>query len=112
MRNNEVKKGKVETKNVLSEYNLGSGINLNTGNLGNKDVKSVAAASTPTETIDVRDLDWTYSKNKNANKDEIPYIELKEFKMAGNSYLSSLMTSALLFPDVVESQVGRDGSSI
>ena len=81
---------------------------LNTGNLGNKDVKSVAADSTPTETIDVRDLDWTYSKNKNANKDEIPYIELKEFKMAGNSYLSSLMTSALLFPDVVESSFGQD----
>lgn len=81
---------------------------LNTGNLGNKEVKSVAATSTPSETIDVRDLDWTYSKNKSSNKDEIPYIEIKEFKMAGNSYLSSLMTSALLFPDVAESSFGKD----
>ena len=81
---------------------------LNTGNLGNKEVKSTAAASTPQETIDVRDLDWTYSKNKMSNKDEIPYVEIKEFKMAGNSYLSSLMTSALLFPDVAESSFGKD----
>lgn len=81
---------------------------LNTGNLGNKEVKSTAAASTPQETIDVRDLDWTYSKNKISNKEEIPYVEIKEFKMAGNSYLSSLMTSALLFPDVAKSSFGKD----
>lgn len=55
-------------------------------------------------TIDIiRDYDWTYSKNKISRADEVPYIEIKEFKLAGNSYISSLMTSAMLFPDVAQS---------
>jgi len=66
----------------------------------------------PTPALDdiinvVKDYDWTYSKNKIKKWDEIPYIEIKEFKLAGNSYLSSLMTSALLFPDVLESGYGE-----
>lgn len=55
----------------------------------------------------VRDYDWTYSKNKIKKWTEIPYIAIKEFKLAGNSYLSSLMSSALLFPDVLESSYGE-----
>jgi len=49
----------------------------------------------------VRDYDWTYSKNKGKKWQDIPYIEISEFKLAANSYKSSLITSALLFPDVV-----------
>lgn len=56
----------------------------------------------------VRDYDWTYSKNKIKKWTEIPYISIQEFKLAGNSYLSSLMSSALLFPDVLESSFGEN----
>lgn len=51
----------------------------------------------------IRNYDWTYSKNKYARSSEVPYIHAREFKLAGNSYITSLMTSALLFPDVVAS---------
>lgn len=53
----------------------------------------------------VRSYDWTYSRDKIRKIDEIPYITLKEFKIAANSYVSSLMTSALLFPDVLTGDV-------
>jgi gas vesicle protein len=72
-------------------------------------------ARTPQEkevstTIDViRDYDWTYSRNKISRADEIPYIEIKEFKLAGNSYITSLMTSALLFPDVMKDNLRTSG---
>jgi hypothetical protein len=57
-------------------------------------------------TIDViRDYDWTYSRNKISRADEVPYVEIKEFKLAGNSYITSLMTSALLFPDVAKANI-------
>lgn len=56
----------------------------------------------------IRDYDWTASKNKIKKYDEIPYVRIKEFKMIGNSYISSLMTSAMLYPDVVESNLGSD----
>jgi len=63
-------------------------------------------------TVDIiRDYDWTYSRNKISSADEIPYVEIKEFKLAGNSYVTSLMTSALLFPDVIESNFNAVGSS-
>lgn len=53
------------------------------------------------EDIDIiKDFSWTYSTNILNKIDEIPYIKVKEFKMAGNSYISSLMTSAMLFPDL------------
>ena len=74
-------------------------------------------ATTPQEkvvntTIDViRDYDWTYSRNKISRADEVPYVEIKEFKLAGNSYITSLMTSALLFPDVIESDANALGTS-
>lgn len=61
-------------------------------------------------TIDViRDYDWTYSRNKLSRADEIPYVEIKEFKLAGNSYITSLMTSALLFPDVINDNLQSIG---
>ena len=53
----------------------------------------------------IRDYDWTYSRDKNRKINEIPYITLKEFKIAANSYVSSLMTSTLLFPDVLTGNV-------
>lgn len=56
----------------------------------------------------VRDYDWTYSKNKIKKLNEIPYIKIKEFKLIGNTYISSLMTTALLYPDIVESNVGQN----
>ena len=63
-------------------------------------------------TIDViRDYDWTYSKNKISRADEVPYVEIKEFKLAGNSYITSLMTSALLFPDVAKANVEALGGN-
>ena len=63
-------------------------------------------------TIDViRDYDWTYSRNKISRADEVPYVEIKEFKLAGNSYITSLMTSALLFPDVSKANVEALGGN-
>jgi len=59
----------------------------------------------------VKDYDWTYSRNKIAKINEIPYVEVREFKMAGNSYMSSLMTSALLFPDIVASTVDKSSAA-
>lgn len=56
----------------------------------------------------IKDYDWTYSKNKIRRLDDIPYIRVKEFKMIGNTYVSSLMTSTLLFPDIVESNTGQN----
>jgi len=56
----------------------------------------------------IRDYDWTYSKNKIRKLNEIPYIKVKEFKLIGNTYMSSLMTTALLFPDIVDSNVGQN----
>ena len=65
---------------------------------------------TPSVAIDViKDYDWTHSTNKIRKTDEVPYLYAKEFKMAGNSYISSLMTSALLFPDLADSNVGAEG---
>lgn len=87
----------------------------NTSNGGTRPESEMA--KTPQEkvvnsTIDViRDYDWTFSKNKISRADEIPYIEIKEFKLAGNSYITSLMTSALLFPDVIESNSNAVGKS-
>lgn len=59
----------------------------------------------------IKDYDWTYSKNKISKINEIPYVEVREFKMAGNSYMSSLMTSALLFPDIVASTVDKNSAA-
>jgi hypothetical protein len=56
----------------------------------------------------IKDYDWTYSKNKIRKLNEIPYIKVKEFKLIGNTYISSLMTTALLFPDIVDSNVGQN----
>jgi hypothetical protein len=56
----------------------------------------------------IKDYDWTYSKNKIRKLSEIPYIKVKEFKLIGNTYISSLMTTALLYPDIIESNVGQN----
>lgn len=84
---------------------------LNNQNAGNKEIKSSTNTGPVEELYDVRTYDWTYSKNKNSNIDEIPYVEMKEFKIAGNSYMSSLMTSALLFPDAVDT-AGRAADTL
>ena len=78
-----------------------------------KNAPSSAVASEPkkepsVEINVIKDYDWTYSKNKIRKLNEIPYIKVKEFKLIGNTYISSLMTTALLFPDIVESNVGQN----
>lgn len=50
----------------------------------------------------IRDFDWTTS-NVNQIYDEIPYILLQEFKIAANSQMASLITNAMLMPDVLQS---------
>lgn len=51
----------------------------------------------------IKDYDWTYSAKSLTKNQDVPYIHLKEFKIMGNSYISSLMTSTLLFPDIAKS---------
>ena len=98
-----------------SAYQKEQSTNQNVSNAGTRPESQMAM--TPQEkvvnsTIDViRDYDWTFSRNKNSRLDEIPYVEIKEFKLAGNSYITSLMTSALLFPDVIESDANALGTS-
>jgi hypothetical protein len=77
-------------------------------NQPSENIKNPPAPQTDSVINVVRDYDWTYSKNKIKKWTEIPYISVQEFKLAGNSYLSSLMSSALLFPDVLESSYGED----
>ena len=48
----------------------------------------------------IRDFDWTTS-NVNQIYDEVPYILLQEFKIAANSQMASLITNAMLMPDVL-----------
>lgn len=50
----------------------------------------------------IRNFDWTTS-NVNQIYDEVPYILLQEFKIAANSQMASLITNAMLMPDVLES---------
>jgi hypothetical protein len=50
----------------------------------------------------IRDFDWTTS-NVNQIYDEVPYILLQEFKIAANSQMASLITNAMLMPDVLQS---------
>jgi hypothetical protein len=70
--------------------------------------KNLPVESFPEEINIIRDYDWTASNNKIKKHQEIPYVKVKEFKMIGNSYISSLMTSALLYPDVVDANLGTD----
>ena len=80
---------------------------------GSKDVPGSAISPEPkkepsVEINVIRDYDWTYSKNKIKKINEIPYIKVKEFKLIGNTYISSLMTTALLYPDIVDSNIGQN----
>jgi hypothetical protein len=50
----------------------------------------------------VRNFDWTNSTNKALNE-TVPYVTIKEFKLAANTYVSSIISSALLFPDAAGS---------
>lgn len=98
-----------------SSYQPALATNQNVSNAGSR--SEVEMDKTPQEkvvnsTIDViRDYDWTYSRNKISRADEVPYVEIKEFKIAGNSYITSLMTSALLFPDVAKANVEALGGN-
>ena len=74
----------------------------------NVDVATKPNVEKSSEINVVRDYDWTYSTNKSRKINEIPYILVKEFKMIGNTYISSLMTTALLYPDIVDSNVGQN----
>lgn len=50
----------------------------------------------------ITDYDWTYSVNK-TKRETVPRVEIKEFKLAANTYISSLISSTLLFPDILSS---------
>jgi hypothetical protein len=85
------------TQTVSSAFNQPSG-----------DVQNMPKTQTDSIINVVRDFDWTYSKNKIKKWTEVPYVYVEEFKLAGNSYLSSLMSSAMLFPDVLETGYSED----
>ena len=80
----------------------------NAGKTPDEQIKSEPIQEKSDEINIIKDYDWTYSKNKIRKLDDIPYIKVKEFKMIGNTYVSSLMTSTLLFPDIVESNAGQN----
>lgn len=72
--------------------------------------KSTASNTSSLNIIDIiKDYDWTYSAKSLSKNADIPYVYIKEFKILGNSYMSSLMTSSLLFPDIAKS--ATDASS-
>ena len=50
----------------------------------------------------IRGFDWTTS-NVNQIYNDVPYILLQEFKIAANSQMASLITNAMLIPDVIGS---------
>jgi hypothetical protein len=104
-------KKNVETIKENTPYKESLPISQQVNSGANQPSENIKTQPTPqTDSIInvVRDYDWTYSKNKIKKWTEIPYIYIEEFKLAGNSYLSSLMSSALLFPDVLESSVGKN----
>jgi hypothetical protein len=80
----------------------------NAGKTPDEQIKAEPIQEKSDEINVIKDYDWTYSKNKIRKLDDIPYIKVKEFKMIGNTYVSSLMTSTLLFPDIVESNAGQN----
>jgi len=98
----------INDNNYKSSQSTSQGVN-NGDNQSSAGIRSFPREKA-NEAIDViKDYDWTHSTNKNRKADEIPYLYVKEFKMAGNSYISSLMTSALLFTDLADSNVGANG---
>lgn len=91
------------SKELSTSQSINSPIN------NNVKTKSITNKSEPLEIIDViKDYDWTYSSKSLLKNSEIPYVYLKEFKILGNSYMSSLMTSALLYPDIAKSALDAD----
>ena len=73
-------------------------------NSSNQNIKPATKKTSNVEIIDIiKDYDWTYSSKSLSKNQDIPYVHIKEFKMLGNSYMSSLMTSSLLFPDIAKS---------
>ena len=60
---------KVETKNVLSEYNLGSGINLNTGNVGTSSINT--GISAPSNILSQYNITPSMSSLSSMNKQPI-----------------------------------------
>jgi hypothetical protein len=79
-------------------------------NIDNQKTKTTSKSSSNLDIIDViKDYDWTYSAKSLSKNSDVPYVHIKEFKILGNSYMSSLMTSSLLFPDIAKS--ATDASS-
>lgn len=104
-------KKNIETIKESTPYKESLPVSQQVNSASNQPSANVKIPPTPqTDTIInvVRDYDWTYSKNKIKKWTEIPYVSIEEFKLAGNSYLSSLMSSALLFPDMLESGYGEN----
>jgi hypothetical protein len=66
-------------------------------------IKSASNKSSNFHMFDIiAGFDWTTS-NVNQIYDEVPYVLLQEFKIAANSQMASLITNAMLIPDVIES---------
>lgn len=100
----------LEKKNY-NEYKASTSTTQSVDAKRNNPNANIASKIKPEKTkeIDViRDYDWTYSTNKSRKLREIPYIRVKEFKIIGNTYISSLMTTALLYPDIIDSNVGQN----
>ena len=112
---NFLDKKDIETIKENTPYQPSIPVSQTVDSAANKPTEEVNTPPQPT--IDriinvVRDYDWTYSKNKIKIWTEVPYVFVQEFKLAGNSYLSSLMSSALLFPDVLDSSAAAVNSAV
>ena len=98
----------IDSNNYKSSQSTTQGVS-NGSNQTSTGIRSFPRETTSVAIDVIKDYDWTHSTNKIRKTDEVPYLYAKEFKMAGNSYISSLMTSALLFPDLADSNVGAEG---
>lgn len=95
-------------QNYKSKQSITQNVNSAKTKQDQTSAKNMPSNGSSDEINIIKDYDWTASKNKIKKFDEVPYIRVKEFKMIGNSYISSLMTSAMLYPDVVESNLGSN----
>lgn len=64
-------------------------------------VKSISSKFNMDVNDVVSDYDWTYSMNRSL-RNEVPRITITEFKIIGNSYISSLISSSLVLKQGIE----------
>ncbi len=89
--NNKYKDIIETTQNINQRLQKADGLKSSTNNSSNFHMFDI-----------IRGFDWTNS-NISQIADEIPYVLLQEFKIAANSQMASLITNAMLIPDVLES---------